>query len=371
MKHKNHQKHPRLARPKMGFYHRTEWGIYGTTCGEIESFVKELDGRLLDFDLTYVDADHHVESLQTDIQIGKKQFVQSKPLVWNEYDDKLHALPADAVLVNGNHYPAQRQVIFINTKKKDSLFRRVEQLTQIDLVVLKEGEKTVFDFVQAKMKATTLVLQAHDWKGIEAFFQKEIQKNRPELQALILAGGKSSRMGEDKSQIVYHGQSQQAYLVEMCQNLGMKTYLSKAHDFEGTTKNSVPIIKDRLVEMGPFGAILSAMMHDPDAAWLVLACDLPMLDEATLKELIATRNPSKYATAFRGISKPFPEPLITIYEPKAYPRMLQFLSLGYACPRKVLINSDIEEMLLEDETPILNANTIIERDEAISQLKER
>ncbi len=365
---KNHQKHPPLARPNRGFYHRTEWSIYGTTCGNIATFFKELDTRLNDVILTYVDADHHVEALQTDIQIGKKQFHQSAALEWNEYDDKLHGLPADAVLVNGNHYPAERQVVFIDSKKKDSLQRRVEQLCQIDMVLLKEGEETVFDFVQAKMSEETLLLKASDWEQIEAFFRKEIKKNIPQLKALILAGGKSTRMGTDKSQIDYHGTTQELYLAGLCRDLGLEPYLSKAHDFGEMKVEGTPVIKDKLVQMGPFGAILSAMMQDPNAAWLVLACDLPMLQEATLKTLIDARNPSKYATAFRGTSKRFPEPLITIYEPKAYSRMLQFMSLGYACPRKALINSVIEEILLEDETPIMNVNTVKEKEAAIKKI---
>ena len=52
----------------------------------------------------------------------------------------------------------------------------------------------------------------------------------------------------------------------------------------------------------------------------------------------------------------FVEPLITIYEPKAYPILLQYLAQGYSCPRKMLINSDVEIVEIDDAF-IRNINT--------------
>ena len=54
-------------------------------------------------------------------------------------------------------------------------------------------------------------------------------------------------------------------------------------------------------------------------AWLVLACDLPFLDRATLQHLIAQRASARLATAYRSSSDGQPEPLCAIFEP-AQPR---------------------------------------------------
>ena len=72
--------------------------------------------------------------------------------------------------------------------------------------------------------------------------------------------------------------------------------------------------------------------------------------------MLQKRNPKKIATAFKGTDKDFPEPLITLWEPKAYPILLQYLALGVSCPRKVLINSDVEIIEI-DEKFITNVNT--------------
>ena len=89
---------------------------------------------------------------------------------------------------------------------------------------------------------------------------------------------------------------------------------------------------------------------------MVLATDLPFVDEHLVKLLLEKRNPAKVATAIKGKGKQFPEPLITIYEPKAYPVLLQYLAQGYSCPRKMLINSEVEIVEVDDEL-IRNINT--------------
>ena len=102
---------------------------------------------------------------------------------------------------------------------------------------------------------------------------------------------------------------------------------------------------------------------------MVLATDLPFVNEDLVKLLLEKRNPSKVATAIKGKGKQFPEPLITIYEPKAYPVLLQYLAQGYSCPRKMLINSNVEIVEVEDDL-IRNINTPEEFDAARKELKD-
>jgi molybdopterin-guanine dinucleotide biosynthesis protein A len=109
------------------------------------------------------------------------------------------------------------------------------------------------------------------------------------------------------------------------------------------------------------GAILSAFRQNPNTAWLVVAVDLPLLDKSTLQLLIENRNPSKLATAFNSPVNEFPEPLIAIWEPRAYPVLLQFLAQGYSCPRKALINTDVELLDAPNPEALFNVNTPEER----------
>jgi molybdopterin-guanine dinucleotide biosynthesis protein A len=368
-----HQKHPPLKRPNLGQYHRLEWAIYGTTCGEIESFYLSVNEYFKGkFRLSYIDADHSDESKDSALQIGKKTYTQIHVFPANKFDDKFNTGLSQAIFINGNHYPGSRQIIIINPDKRDSLHRRVEQLDQIDIVIIPDEQTEIYDFVKMKMTKDSLVFQKNEMSKVFDCLESEIKRHIPPIKALILAGGKSSRMHEDKSQLKYYGDiTQEEYLGKMCAELEIETYISKSYTEPQSEIHGFEVIKDRYVDMGPAGAILSAFLKDPDAAWLVLACDLPYISTENIKKLIDQRSVLHYASAFKLEENPFPEPLIAIYEPAIYKRMLEFLSLGYACPRKVLINSEVKHILLEDEKVAFNANTPIEKEAVLSNLKNK
>ena len=177
-------------------------------------------------------------------------------------------------------------------------------------------------------------------------------------------------MGRDKAQLAYRdGEPELARLVGLCaDDLGLETHVSVS-DPTAEPLPGVPTVVDRFVGMGPMGAIASALLGRPDAAWLVLACDLPLIEADDLRRLVEARDPRRHATAARAASKPWPEPLVAIYEPRAYRRFLDLLSLGYSCPRKLLINGDTREVEFADERPLYNANTPAEREEALALIQ--
>ncbi len=114
--------------------------------------------------------------------------------------------------------------------------------------------------------------------------------------------------------------------------------------------------------------MLSAFREHPNVAWLVVACDLPLLDRKGLQTLAQKRNPSNLATAYHNPATDRPDPLVTIWEPRAYPILLQFLAQGYSCPRKILINSSVEIIQPENPQILLNANSPEEREQVLREL---
>lgn len=175
----------------------------------------------------------------------------------------------------------------------------------------------------------------------------------PPLQGLILAGGESQRMGVDKSTIHYHGLSQVDYLVTLLGPYVEEVFVSKRDDIESTH----PVIKDTFLDLGPYGGVLSAFRFNPNCAWLTVPCDMPLVDQEMILKLINHRDPEKSATCFHDPSTGFPEPLLTIWEPRAYPLLLQNLGNGISCLRKTLINSDTKEVSSATPEKLKNANT--------------
>jgi molybdopterin-guanine dinucleotide biosynthesis protein A len=181
------------------------------------------------------------------------------------------------------------------------------------------------------------------------------------INGLVLAGGKSTRMGLDKSAIPWHGKQQQYYMADMLKPLCSEVYISHRKEQEIEENPNYKTLLDAYSGIGPYGAILSAFQFKPSSAWLVVACDLPLLDKKSLEYLLENRNFGSMATTFQSPYDGLPEPLITIWEPKSYDVLLSYLSNGYTCPRKVLIKTNDAHILQPpDGDALMNVNTPVD-----------
>ena len=380
-----HQKHAKLTRPNYGFFARNEWAIIGTTCGDIQQLAQRLTAVFsAKCKVAYVDADHKsaddtANAPQNSAFAAGAQLEYTDKIGYHRFDTKEQYdvwqfrqafNETDFLIVNGNHFKAKKQVVVIDERKKESLSRKLDRLTDVDLILLKNADDTIYDFLQAHLATVNAIpmLLWDDFDGIVSFFEKALAAAKPVLNGLVLAGGKSQRMGHDKGLITYYQKPQQEHVYELIDAFCDTTFLSIRTD--QTLDNDLATIKDAFVGLGPFGAILSAFKEYPNHAWLVVACDLPLLNEASISTLLENRNPSKIATAFLNPATGFPDPLVTIWEPKSYPILYQFLAQGYSCPRKVLINSDIELVDLPDPSILKNVNNPEELEEARRAIKK-
>jgi molybdopterin-guanine dinucleotide biosynthesis protein A len=368
-----HSKHPPLARPRIGYYGRTEFALVGSTCQRMEAIMHDWADRIGQDHCLLVTGEHAQPEVAGLTRRGHKTFASGRA-DWSPVDDRLLGQGYELVLVNGNHYPAARQIVFLDTEKAGTLERRAQQLTDIAAIVRVDAEQTLPDWLQPirdRQAEPPLEVGVGEIDRLLPLIERAIAAARPSLKALLLVGGKSERMGADKSELVYrNGQPEWQRLRDLCTDLSIPVHLSVA-TMKSAPSTNLPIITDRFPGLGPLGAIASAFLTDPDAAWLVLACDLPLLDKRTLEFLVNSRQYHQCATAPRRPDAEWPEPLVTIYEPRAYERMLRFLSLGYACPRKVLINSPTAVLPLADGRPLTNANTPEERAAVLTLLGDK
>jgi molybdenum cofactor guanylyltransferase len=191
----------------------------------------------------------------------------------------------------------------------------------------------------------------------------------PPIYALVLAGGRSTRMQRDKAALAYHGRTQLEWAVSFLRPHVQRVFVSVRPD---QTNDPVRARFDQIVDthdnLGPIAGIMAAQAKYPEVAWLVLACDLPFLDDGTLTTLVAARQPQRLATAFRSSHDVLPEPLCAIYEPASREAILAHAASGKNCPRKFLINSDVH--LLDEPNPhaLENVNTPDEYGSAIAAL---
>ncbi len=196
--------------------------------------------------------------------------------------------------------------------------------------------------------------------------------NVPPLFGLVLAGGASTRMQQDKALLHYHGRSQLEWAYDLIAPHCLATFVSvRAEQRADPIRAKFPQIVDRQPGGGPLAGISTAMIEHPKAAWLVVACDLPFVTDATLRKLLEARDPKRIATAYRSSHDGLPEPLCAIWEPAARELAQAQLESGKNCPRKLLINSDCKLMELPEPHELDNVNTPDELSAASARLSHR
>lgn len=369
---KKHTKHTALIKPIGGEYHSNEWALLGAPCGIINKFAKDLGKQLSEkLKVGYIDASHHEVKAEHPFAVyyhDLQSFAQvDTHEAFAEKQNKKHFASLDALLVNGNHFVGDKQIVFINEKKKESLERKLDRISDLRILVVESDGQEIYDFIKPHITMNTEVFNLCDVGRVADIILEDYAKNLAPLKGLVLAGGKSQRMGHDKGAIEYYGKAQRDFEADLIVPLCEEVYISISENQKEGIESEYKTIKDTFTGLGPYGAILSAFREHPNHAWLTIACDLPLLNKETLQHLVHKRNPSKLATCFHNPKTKFPEPLITIWEPRAYPILLEFLSQGYSCPRKVLINTDIEEIHMDQVEFMENVND----PEAYEQIKER
>lgn len=178
------------------------------------------------------------------------------------------------------------------------------------------------------------------------------------LYGLVLAGGQSSRMQQDKAALQFGGQTQLAEAFALLAPRVQEAWISvQPGQRSETLRSSFPQIVDGAEGSGPIAGLIAAQASHPGAAWLVLACDLPLLDGETLDQLLKGRNAARIATAFRSARDGSPEPLCAIYEPASRDPVLRYVAAGHSCPRKFLMQQDVELLDALRPQALDNANT--------------
>ena len=189
------------------------------------------------------------------------------------------------------------------------------------------------------------------------------------LFGLVLTGGQSQRMGTDKAALPYAGQPQlvRAFTLLSPRVASCLVSLREAQRNDPLRRH-YPAIVDTLEGCGPIAGLVAAHTAYPDAAWLVLACDMPLMDGASLDVLIAQRAPRYHAVAFRSEHDSLPEPFCTIWEPAALELLGQQVAAGRLSPRRVLVGEATRVVAAPSPVVLHNVNTGQERERAVEMM---
>ena len=174
------------------------------------------------------------------------------------------------------------------------------------------------------------------------------------LFGLVLAGGKSTRMGFDKNTMDFHGEPQVQWLYELLQKFCDDAFVSGNSE---TIPGDFKFIRDRYETGGPMNGILSALHNHGSVAWLVLPIDMPNLDETAVSFMLQNRETEKQATCFLNEDRKTIEPLPVIIEPSAYTLMFDWFNKKNSSLNDFLKNGDVKKVIVKEIRWLKNVNT--------------
>lgn len=212
------------------------------------------------------------------------------------------------------------------------------------------------------------------------------------VQPLLLAGGRSTRMGSRKellcladipvyehqlirlhlacpeSDTIFLSLPSPAALAQILESpnverLGPDT-LQLRHQARSVRVQVVYDHRDehgQAQDRGPAGGLLAAHAHDQSATWLVVACDYPFFSVAAVHELC--REMEGPLTCFENEDGIY-EPLLGIWTPSALALLEENVKKGILGPKSVVVKSRGKTIRPQNENWLFNMNTPTEYQQA-------
>ncbi len=141
---------------------------------------------------------------------------------------------------------------------------------------------------------------------------------------ILLAGGKSSRMGEDKAFMKYGEYFLYEYSLSVLKHFSNNILLSSSNLL--FKQADCTIVEDEMPGLGPIGGIFSCLKQIKCQNAIVLPCDLPLITLSIIDILI--ENSENFDITIALNRQNLPEPLVGIYNVAVIPFMEEMINHG-------------------------------------------
>jgi molybdopterin-guanine dinucleotide biosynthesis protein A len=184
------------------------------------------------------------------------------------------------------------------------------------------------------------------------------------IPAIIFAGGKSSRMGEDKSQLAFAGyNSLSEYQYRRLEKLFEKVYLSAKSDKFGF---NCPIVPDNYHIHSPLAALISVFENLDTSEVFILSVDAPFVDKDVIERIM--KEERKTYDIVVAESPSGLEPLCGIYKRSILPEAKKMIEKEQHRLTTLLENMKTKRVRFQTKAPFLNLNHPDEYQEALRRL---
>jgi molybdopterin-guanine dinucleotide biosynthesis protein A len=174
------------------------------------------------------------------------------------------------------------------------------------------------------------------------------------MSAILLAGGKSTRMGQDKAFMQWNGKRFLEHVIEAAKSVSSKVILSG--DKDRLSEFGLEIIEDMEKDNGPVFALASCFAELADENVLVLSCDVPQINAKDLDFLIGKQKLDADVTCYEYKGKVMP--LIGIYSPSSFMAFKNAMENGERKLFSVLNGLKVNTVKYEGVDGLMNINTL-------------
>lgn len=120
-----------------------------------------------------------------------------------------------------------------------------------------------------------------------------MKNQREEYSLVILAGGRSSRMGEDKAELMLGGKTFLTQLIDKGAHLGFDEIIISGRktgdisiDIENQSRQKIYGVTDIYKDRGPLGGMHSALRAAKNKYCFVITVDVPQIHEKTISAIL-------------------------------------------------------------------------------------
>jgi molybdenum cofactor guanylyltransferase len=174
-----------------------------------------------------------------------------------------------------------------------------------------------------------------------------------ELAAAILAGGRARRMhGVNKGTLVIGRTAIIDRQLETLREVAVDIFVVGRSDVNWTSRG-LRVIADEIPNAGPLGGIYTAIVRSPCERTVVVACDMPFLSSALLRELVAVKDADLVIPRHAGRY----EPLCAIYSRACADDIRDRLARGMHEASTLPTGLRVTEIDVDNERFFVNVNT--------------
>lgn len=177
------------------------------------------------------------------------------------------------------------------------------------------------------------------------------------MKTIILAGGKSSRMGENKALMIIAGKRVIDRMIEEFTLVSEKVFVI-ANDELSRINDSAIILEDfePFKGEGPLAGILTGLTAAKEGACFVVACDMPFASSKLVKQL-EQKLTDKKLDAVVPVTDGQIHPLFAVYNARIQNQVIATLKEGKRAVKSLLDRIDVEYIEMGKSLEFWNMNT--------------